>query len=129
MGPIDVRRLAAIDMHGLAGTQRRRVIITVEFVLGAVVGSALGIFGLLAGEGLGWKLFSGWILTACLNYVPLAVHTFSLWRPDALDRELAGVDIPAQLRHYTLVQFWIAVPLLFVLIAIPQAMGQRPIRA
>lgn len=37
---INIRRLAAVDMHGSAGTRRRRSIILAEFVLGATVGTA-----------------------------------------------------------------------------------------
>jgi hypothetical protein len=40
---VDVRRLAAIDMHGVAGTRRRRRLILAEFVIGAVGGLAIGL--------------------------------------------------------------------------------------
>jgi hypothetical protein len=53
-------------------------------------------------------------LTAGLNYAPLAVHALTLVRPGALERELAGVDVPAELRHYSVRQIWVVVPLLFV---------------
>ncbi len=33
-GAFNVRRFTALDMHGVAGTQRRRSIIRAEFVIG-----------------------------------------------------------------------------------------------
>jgi hypothetical protein len=88
-------------------------------VLGAVVGSALGVYGLVATED--WTAaFGGWVLGACLNYVPLSVHAIDLSRPGALERELRGVDVRAELRYYTKAQLWIAVPLLFIALAIAQ---------
>ena len=44
MEPLDVRGLAALDMHGVAGTQRRRRLIRAEFVLGAVGCTGLGVW-------------------------------------------------------------------------------------
>jgi hypothetical protein len=119
MPRIDVRRLAAVDMYGAVGSRIRRRVILTEFVLGAVVGSALGLYGLIAAEGL-TAVFGGWLLGACLNYVPLSVHAIDLTRPGALESELRGVDVRAELRHYTKAQFWIAVPLLFIALAIAQ---------
>jgi hypothetical protein len=43
MEPLDVRRLAALDLHGVAGTRRRRRLIRAEFVLGAVGCTGLGV--------------------------------------------------------------------------------------
>jgi hypothetical protein len=40
----DVRRFTALDMHGGAGSLRRRRIIRAEFVLGCVVALAFGAF-------------------------------------------------------------------------------------
>jgi len=65
---VDVRRLAALDMHGAAGTRRRRLIVI----------SALGA-------------------------------------------ELAEVDALAELRSYSLRQFWVVVPFLFAVLALRQA--------
>jgi hypothetical protein len=81
---LDVRRLAAVDMHG---TLLRRRIILAEFVHGA-----------------------------------LACHASQRSHRGALDAELRGVDLPRELRRYTRLQFWIAVPLLFVGLA---AVGTR----
>ena len=43
MEPLDVRRLAALDLHGVAGTRRRRLI-RAEFVVGAVGCTGLGVW-------------------------------------------------------------------------------------
>jgi hypothetical protein len=122
MPRIDVRRLAAVDMYGSAGSRIRRRVILAEFVLGAVVGCALGVYGLVGTDG--WTQFFGaWILGACLNYVPLAAHAVDLSRPGALERELHGVDVRAELRHYTKAQLWLFVPLTLVVLAIAQRRG------
>jgi hypothetical protein len=78
---LGVRRLAAIDMHGVAG---------------------IGV-----------------------NYAVLTWHAVSLSRPGALDAELAGVDVPHELRRYSLLQFWVVVPLLLGVLAVGQS-RRRP---
>jgi hypothetical protein len=113
----EIRRLAAVDMHGARGTSFRRRLIVAEFVLGAAVGTALGLWVALSAAGAGWLLLGAWVAGASLNYVPLAAHALELSRAGRLESELAGADIHAELRHYTRVQFWIAVPLLFVVLA------------
>jgi len=114
---VDVRRLAAVDMHGAYGRPWRRWVILAEFLLGATGGVALGVY--VAAVADGWvRLLGLWIAGACLNYVPLSAHALDLSRPGRLDRELAGVDIRAALRHYTTRQLWVAVPLLFVVLAL-----------
>jgi hypothetical protein len=117
---VDVRRLAAVDMHGVQGTRLRRAVIVAEFVVGALGGTALGVFLTSADAGLGWRIFGAWIVGATLNYAPLALHAFDLLRPGRLAAELEGVDIRQELRHYTAAQLWIAVPLLFVVLAAVQ---------
>jgi hypothetical protein len=110
----DVRRLAAVDMHGAHGTLLRRRIILAEFVLGALAGTGLGVFLAVASSSVGWCVFGALLAGICLNYVPLALHALQLSRRGALVAELRGVDLPRELRRYTKLQFWIAVPLLFV---------------
>jgi hypothetical protein len=119
MPRIEIRRLTAVDMYGAVGSRIRRRVILAEFVLGAVLGSALGALVLLTADGF-MAVFGGWLLGACLNYVPLSVHAIDLSRPGALERELRGVDVRAELRYYTKAQVWIAVPLLFIALAIAQ---------
>ncbi len=116
---LDVRRLAAVDLWGARGTRRRRAIIVAEFVLGATVGPALGLLLAVEGSGL-WRVLGAWIAGACLNYVPLALHAISLFPGRRLEAELSGVDVRGELRHYTVVQLWIAVPLLFVALDLAQ---------
>ncbi len=120
MGFVDVRRLAAVDMYGARGTSFRRRVILAEFVLGATLGTAVGLLVATVATTLGWLLLGLWIAGACLNYVPLALHAISLSRPGRLDSELAGADIQGELHRYTRSQFWIAVPLLFVVLAVLQ---------
>ena len=123
---VDIRRLAAVDMYGARGTRRRRRVIVAEFVLGAVVGTAIGLAVAIGFPGAGWVVFGAWLTGVSLNYAPLAIHAVSLFPGHRLEAELAGVDIGRELRHYTVVQFWIAVPLLFVVLAVAQLRDGPP---
>jgi hypothetical protein len=108
---MDARRLAAMDMWGTAGSLRRRRMIRAEFVIGAVVCTALGAFVLVTGGTVIWQLVGVWLVGAGANYVPLALHARSLSRPGALEAELTGVvDLRSELRKSGAQQFWIAVP-------------------
>jgi len=111
---VNVRRLAAVDMHGSVGVVWRRWVILGEFLLGVVGGLALGLYLILSGGGPRPVVFGVWVLGAGLNYLPLAVHALTLVAPGALERELSGVDLRAALRYYSVRQFWLVVPLLFV---------------
>jgi len=113
-----VRRLAALDMHGVAGTRRRRRLIRAEFVLGAVGCTGLGVWVAVTAAAPGWKLFGAWLAGVGVNYAVVAWLAASLSRPGALEAELAGADIPRELRRYSYLQFWVAVPLLFVVLAL-----------
>src|SRR5262245_46721080 len=114
---MDVRRLAALDMWGSAGSKRRRRIIRAEFVAGAVGCTILGLLGIFRGSG--WMVVLGfWLVGAGINYVPLALHARSLSRPGALETELAGVDVRSGLRRAGLQQFWIAVPFAIAVFAL-----------
>jgi len=112
--PVDVRRLAAVDMHALTGTELRRRVIIAEFVLAAVGGLAIGLYLLLGVGGTLATIVGLYTLGVAANYVPLAIHALSLRRPARLREELRGVDLRGELRYYTLAQFWVFVPLLFV---------------
>jgi hypothetical protein len=108
---MDVRRLAAVDMHGSEGTQRRRRIIVAEFIGGAIAGPLVGAAALATGPGWMMTIFGLWLMTACLNYISLAIHAVGFSRsPERLAAELEGVDIHAELRHYTAAQAWVFVP-------------------
>jgi hypothetical protein len=119
MARMTVRRLAAVDMWGTRGTTRRRRIIVAEFVVGVIACAALGAATLAVGPRSGWWI-GAWLLGIAANYVPLAGHAIALSRPGALDAELAGVDVYAELRRYGLWQFLIAVPLLLAVLALNQ---------
>jgi hypothetical protein len=126
MGGVNVRRLAAIDMWGAAGTTRRRRIILVEFV-GAVLLTAL-IVGLLAG---GVHTVGNLVVTVLVagigaNYIPLAWHAITLTPGNRLETELDGVDKDVELRAYAVKQFWILVPFLVLIWGFQQRHGERP---
>jgi hypothetical protein len=120
MVPVDARRLAAIDMHGAAGTSLRRRLIFAEFVLGAVGGLALGLWVATAASSGAAQLVGAWVAGVGVNYVPLALFAASLSRPGALNAELAGADVRAELRRYSYMQLWIVVPLLLAVLALRQ---------
>jgi hypothetical protein len=124
MEALDVRRLAAVDMHGVAGTPLRRRLIRAEFVLGAVGCLGLGVWAAVTAAAPGWKLFGAWLAGAGVNYAVLAWQALSLSRPGALEAELAGADIRRELRYYSSRQLWVAVPLLFAVLAFRRP-GQR----
>lgn len=115
---VDVRRLAAVDMHGARGRRARAWTILVEFVLGAVGAPLLGGLVVVEMPTFGWRLFGLWVVGIGLNYVPLTLHAVSFIRPGALARELAGTDVPRELRHYTRAQVWVFVPLALVVFAL-----------
>jgi hypothetical protein len=118
MEPLDVRRLAAVDMHGVAGTRRRRRLIRAEFVLGAVGGIGLGVWVAVTAPGAGWKAFGAWVAGVGVNYAVAAWQAALLSRPGTLEAELAGADIRRELRRYSYLQFWVVVPFLFAVLAL-----------
>ena len=108
---IDVRRLAAMDMWGTAGTLRRRRVIRAEFVIGAIGCVILGVFVLVTAGTVVWGVVGVWLVGAGVNYVPLALYARTLSQPGALEAELVGVvDLRSELRKAGAQQFWIAVP-------------------
>jgi hypothetical protein len=115
---LNVRRLAAVDMHGVAGTRRRQSIVGAEFFAGAVGGASLGIWIAVAGTTVGWQLFGAWIAGIGVNYAALAWQAVLLWGPGALKAELAGVDLGRELRRYSYLQLWIVVPFLLAVLAV-----------
>ena len=113
---LDVRRLAALDMHGFAGSRLRRSVIRAEFVLGAAAGAGLGIWVAVAATSVGWQLFGAWVVGMGVNYAALAWQAARLSRPGALEAELADVDLGRDLRRYSVLQLWIVVPLLLAVL-------------
>jgi hypothetical protein len=117
---MNVRRLAALDMHGARGTRRRRRMILAEFALGTVGSAALGVWALTWGGAAGVVL-GIWLLGLAANYLPLTAHVLALWRPGALRAELAGADLRGELRQYTRAQVWVLVPFCVAGLALVQA--------
>ena len=125
MERLDVRRLAAVDMYGAAGTRRRRRLIRAEFILGAVGGIGLGVWAAATAATPGWQLFGAWIAGVGVNYAALAWQAALLSRPGALEAELAGADLPRELRRYSYLQLWVVVPLLLAVLALRQHRVRR----
>jgi hypothetical protein len=117
---LNVRRLAALDMHGARGTLRRRRVILGEFALGIVGGVGLGLWALTWASATG-VILGIWLLGVAANYVPLTAHLVALWRRDALSAELAGVDLRAEFAFYSRAQFWVLVPFWIARLALAQA--------
>lgn len=117
---VDVRRLAAVDMHGVRGTTIRRRVIVAEFLLGAIGGIGIGLFLLLTASAAEGVVVGIWALGIGANYVPLALHTLSLRRPSDLRAELTDADIRDELRRYTRSQLWVFAPFIFVGLALAQ---------
>ena len=70
-------------------------------------------------------VFKAWLVTTGRNYLPLAVSAQSLSRPGALEAELAGADLPRELRQAGTRQLWILVPLAVVMAAVAQAWSRQ----
>jgi hypothetical protein len=121
---LDVRRLAALDMWGTAGSSRRRSLIRAEFVVGAVGCTALGIAALVSAGSAVWSLVGVWLLGAGANYVPLVLYAQALSAPGRLEAEIGDGDVRAELRRAGVQQFWIAVP--FAVAAAAIASETRP---
>lgn len=97
--------------RGAAGTLRRRRIILVEFVVGALALTVIGVVVLTTSQRWASLLLAVWMVIVGLNYVPLALHAVDLSRPGRLAAALEGVDVQRALRHYTVAQLWVFVPL------------------
>jgi len=115
---MDVRRLAAIDMHGVKGTLTRRRIILAEFGVGVVALVVVGMLIAWNASSWQWHLVGAWFIGVGLNYLPLTLHAIDLYHPGRLDAELAGVDVMPEIRRYGRLQFWIFVPLALVVMAV-----------
>ncbi len=117
----DVRRLAALDMHGSNGTRLRRAAVLIEFFV--VVGLFPFIARPLWTAGGSGRLLTLGVAGICANYLPLALHGVSLALPGTLATELSGVDVRAELRWYSLRQLLLAVPFAVMVLATVQLRG------
>jgi hypothetical protein len=122
---MDVRRLAAIDMHGGAARPARRQLILGQYLLGLSVMGAIGVWMVTSADAPGWWIFGAWFVGVALNYAALVAHAVDLYRPGVLEAELAGVNIYAQARRYIRLQLWILVPLSMVVFALAR-LRRRP---
>jgi len=125
---IDVRRLAALDMYGRHGNKRRRRLILAEFVLAAIDVPLLGLAILRAASSAPQALLGAYLIGVGLNFIPLALHAISMARADRLDAELAGLDVQAELKHYTARQLFIGIPALMLILGPVQAAASRRVR-
>ena len=106
-----VRGFAALDMHGLSGSRRRRRLITAEFVLGTI---ALAAFAglLFAHDSYVWA----WVILGIgVNYACLAICAVQLFPSEQLEAQLEGVDLRAEARRYAFAQLLLLVPGLILL--------------
>jgi len=107
-------------MHGLGDSSSRRSFILLKFILGALLSLVLGVFVFITADSLFWTVFGLWLIGIGFNYVPLAIYAIGFTRPGALQRELAGVDIPTELQRYAGLQTWVFLPFILVYLAIRQ---------
>jgi hypothetical protein len=117
---MNVRRLAAVDMHGPAGTPLRRRLILAEFVAAAIGSLVIGLLMLSRTSAGDWRLAGIWVAGVGINYIALAVHAAVMSRHDVLAAELAGIDVGHELRRYSILQFSIIVPFLVAVLALRQ---------
>ena len=115
MAGMDPRRLAAVDMYGTHGTLRRRRIILFEFVGGLLAAVAFGSWLISIGD-IGNAVTGVIIVAIGLNYAPLAVYAVRFSPAGALETELSDVDVPKELRRYSVLQLWVFVPLALVVL-------------
>ena len=122
---MSVRRLAAIDMYRTKGKRLRRRLVLVEFVAVVLVCFFLSALLILKGDSVALIIIGIWIALLGANYVPLAIYAIDFSRGSRLLEELKAVDIRQELRYYSVAQFWVLVPLLFVLLAFRESLARR----
>lgn len=104
----------------------RRWIIRAEFMFGLVGCIVLGFLLVVVWhDSLGQVLLGLWLAGVGINYLPLAIHAVQLYPSGRLEAELAGVDIRADLRRYTMLQFWLFVPFALAIMDLRQRCALR----
>ena len=116
----DVRRLAAVDMWGTAGSRRRRRLIRAEFVVGSLGCVLLGSLALASSANGVWLLIGVWLVGAGVNYIPLALYAQVLSRRAHSSPEMRDTDLRRELRRAGVQQLWIAVPCAVAIAALAQ---------
>lgn len=104
---VNVRRLAAVDLHGLGPK-----IIIPEFALGALGAPALGVLTLLRSGSTTMIAFGILLIGLGLNYLPLLIHAIDLTRRSAAGVEIAGEasDSGALYANYRKQSLWLLLP-------------------
>jgi hypothetical protein len=100
-------------------------LILAEFLLGFLASVGLAAAVLTSEQTSGWTLLGFWLVGVGLNYLPLGVHAVNLVRNGALERELLGVDVRAEISYYSRSQFRLVVPLWVLLSATTSLLGSR----
>ena len=111
-----IRRLAVIDLHGLRGTPRRRWLVRGEFALTIAVCVFLGVLFCKHGSMTGWVLGLALLGIGC-NYAVLTGWAIALWNPQRLALEFQATCIDADGRFYSIGQWRLVVPFLFLVLA------------
>jgi hypothetical protein len=112
-----VRRLAVIDLHGYGGSAVRRWLVRIEFFLAAIGCLVLGVFLCAHGGVVGWAVGLA-LLGIGANYLVLGAWAVVLWNPERLAREFVVHDITADGPYISRAQWRVAVPFLFLILAL-----------
>lgn len=125
---IDVRKLAAVDLHFLGPP-----LIVTEFAIGIVGPFLLGTLTLRMASRHAWPLgltlFGAYLLCLGVNYIPLLLHAVSLARSHSAYRVIAGElsDQRTTFRKYRRQSLYLLIPLLIPILAILQLMERQTI--
>lgn len=125
MAPLNVRRLAALGLHGLTGRPLRRWLILGEFAAATVLGILLGALILVHTHNSAARVVGAWATGVGVNYLALTLHALTLLRPRSLAAALKGVDVKPELRRYETLQAWVLVPFLLAGLAVVQLRPER----
>ena len=126
---IDVRKLAAIDLHFLGP----KVILT-EFALGVLGPVVLGLLTLRGAARHSWPwgptLFGAHLLSLGVNYIPLLLHVLDLVRSGSTVREIGDElsERSTAFRKYRRQSLLLLVPLVVPIAAIAQEREMRTAR-